>query len=211
MSKFPDNLLYGSHSCLTDTDLITLLDGSDNSRYSKVKRLIAQGVLLHLRRGLYVLNQNLQQRSLFNSYCLAQHIYAPSYISLESALSFHRLIPEAVYTTTSVTIKRAKTFNTPMGQFSYLHLPLVNFYSQVELIQNETEKFFMAKPWKAICDYVYCYRKNWTDITPLAQSLRIDLNDLPKLSGNQFADLEDYYQHSRITKFLKGVRGNISL
>jgi hypothetical protein len=38
--------------------------------------------------------------------------YALSAISLESALSFHDLIPEAVHSVTSVAIKRTKEFST---------------------------------------------------------------------------------------------------
>src|SRR5580692_8559792 len=121
---------------LSDADLEVLLDGTPDSRYGKIKRLLAQGKLLHVRRGLYCLTEELGYLTKPHSLELAQHIYGPSYISLESALSFHRLIPEAVYTVTSATAKRSKEFRTPLGVFSYLRLPLESFYVEVELIKE---------------------------------------------------------------------------
>ncbi|MFA6037210.1 MAG: hypothetical protein WC748_03685 [Legionellales bacterium] len=187
---------------LTDLELDTLLDGTSDSRYSKVKRLLAQGRLLHVRRGLYCLPD--KQKT--HPYELAQYIYGPSYISLESALSFHQLIPEAVYTITSVTSKRSKEFNTPLGVFSYQHLPLEGFYTEVSLNTENGYSFFMAKPWKAICDYVFCYKKEWDSLLPLEQSLRISRKDLPLLRDEEITLLNEYYHHSRITRFLKGVQ-----
>ena len=71
---------------LTDIELETLLDGSADSRYGKVKRLIQQGKMLHIRRGLYCLTE-IRGSVKPHPFELAQYIYAPSYISLESALS----------------------------------------------------------------------------------------------------------------------------
>jgi hypothetical protein len=146
---------------LTDGELEHLLDSTQNSRFSKVKRLIAQGKLLHIKRGLYCITEKVGYPTKPHPFCLAQYIYGPSYISLESALSYHQLIPEAVYTTTSVCTKRSKEFHTPLGVFSFNHLPGINFFTEVELIKEDDYQFFMAKPWKAICDYVFCYKKDW--------------------------------------------------
>src|SRR5690554_73906 len=104
---------------ITEVEIERLIDGTSNSRYSKVKRLLAQGKLLHIRRGLYGITENPIKP---HPYALAQIIYGPSYISFESALSFHKLIPETTYTITSATSKRSKEFSTPLGIFSYQHL-----------------------------------------------------------------------------------------
>lgn len=190
---------------LTEVELGLLWGGTPDSRYSKLKRLLAQGKLLHIRRGLYWVNSETP-----HPYALAQFVYGPSYISLESALSFYQLIPEAVYTTTSVTVKRAKEFQTPLGVFSYQHLPLENFLMEVMLVKQNGHSFFMAKPWKAICDYVYCYRKDWTGIAPLRESLRIEPDDLPMICEEDIDKLNQYYHHSRIHQFLKGVLRDLS-
>jgi predicted transcriptional regulator of viral defense system len=190
---------------LTDVELDILLGGTPDSRYGKVKRLLAQGKLLHIRRGLYCLTDKLDYPIKPHHYELAQYIYGPSYISLESALSYHGLIPERVYTTTSVTGKRTKEFNTPLGTFSYLHLPSENLYTEVMLIKENNYQFLIAKPWKAICDYVYCYKKNWKGIEPLIDSLRIELDQLPILLNTEIELLNDYYHNHRVHHFLKNT------
>src|SRR4029078_3603029 len=113
---------------IRDVDIDLLFNGTPNSRYSKVKRMIAYGKLIHIKRGLYCLADKMDYLNLFE---LAQYIYGPSFISLESALQFHNLIPETVYTTTSVIGKRAKEFETPLGLFSYLTVPRENLYTEV--------------------------------------------------------------------------------
>jgi len=205
IKRLEKKLQHAARPYLLDRDLELFLDSSPDSRYSKVKRLLAQKKLLRLRRGLYCMTQDYNA----HPFELAQYIYGPSYISLESALSFHNLIPEAVYTTTSVTSKRSKTFKTPLGVFSYAHLPPENLYISVELIKKESYQFLIAKPWKAICDYVFCYKKPWNNITFLAEDLRIDPEDLPELSDTEMELLDEYYRNKRISQFLKGVRKNL--
>lgn len=195
---------------LSETELELTMNGTPDSRYSKVKRLLAQGKLLHIRRGLYCLTDKMGCVTKPHPFELAQYIYGPSYISFESALSFHRLIPETVYTVTSATGKRSKEFQTPLGAFSYLHLPIENLYTQVELIKENDYQFFMAKPWKAICDYVYSYKKNWTSLEPLSESLRINLEDLPILRDEEIQLLEEYYHNTRLDRFLKGIRKDLN-
>lgn len=191
---------------LTDNELVALLDGTANSRYSKVKRLLADGKLIRIRRGLYCLTEALGHSEKPHPFELAQSIYYPSYISLESALSFHNLIPEAVYAITSVCTKRAKVFHTPLGRFTYQHLPPENFYTEVTFIKQDHFQCLLAKPWKAICDYIYCYKKEWDSLDLLLENLRIAEEDLPTLRYEEMQILMNYYHHKRITTFLKGVQ-----
>lgn len=196
---------------LTDAELETLLDSSPDSRYGKVKRMLAQGKLLHIRRGLYCITKEIGYVKKPHPFELAQYIYGPSYISLESALSYHNLIPEAVYTTTSASGKRSKEFATPLGRFSYRQLPLKDLFTEVELIEENEYKFFMAKPWKAICDYVFCYKKDWINLEPLVNNLRINLENLPALRDEEIQVLDEYYHHSRVNRFLKNIQRDLIL
>lgn len=192
-------------ACLTYSELAALLGGTPHGIYSKIKRLLADGKLIPLRRGLYCLTEAFGYSEQPHPFELAQYIYAPSYISLESALSFYKLIPEAVYVTTSVSIKRAKEFQTPLGTFSYLTLPRESFYTEVVLHKENNYQFFIAKPWKAITDYIYCYKKDWNSKEPLTESLRITIDELPILTENEKQSLVDYYQSRRITRFLENI------
>jgi hypothetical protein len=194
---------------LTDHELQNLLDGTPDSRYGKVKRMLAQGELLHIRRGLYCITHEIGYTKNPHPFALAQYIYGPSFISLESALSYHNLIPEAVYTTTSVSGGRSKEFVTPLGIFTFQQVPRQDLYTEVMQIKESDNQFFIAKPWRAICDYVYCYRKDWQGLSPLVKSLRISLGDLPLLRDEEHQLLADYYQSRRMDQFLKGIQANL--
>lgn len=193
------------YSYITDIELKILLNGTLDSCYARVKRLTAAGKLLHIRRGLYCPTDRLVYTTKPHPFELAQHIYGPSCISMESALSFHGLIPEAVYSITSVCTKRSKEFNSPLGLFSYVHVPIQNFYTATKIVTDGSYRFFMARPWRAICDYVFYYKKDWNGTKPLADSLRINLEDLPKLQNKESQLLDDYYQNKRISKFLASI------
>jgi predicted transcriptional regulator of viral defense system len=85
-----------------------------------------KGVVVRVKKGLYIFGDEYRIRP-FSRESLANLIYGPSIISLESALSFHGLIPERVATVTSVTPKRSKRFTTPVGCFVYRQVPLSYF------------------------------------------------------------------------------------
>ncbi len=194
------------HPYLTEVELEILLGGTPDSRYGKLKRLLAQNKLIRLRRGLYTWPE--KEKSTFNAHPfeLAQHIYAPSMISLESALSFHQLIPESVYAVTSVCTQRSTEFNTPLGLFAYKRTPLENFYTESKLMIEDETQYFMAKPWRALCDYVFCYKKDWRGLQPLFSSLRINPEDLPSLENEEAELLAEYYHSQRISRFLNGIK-----
>jgi hypothetical protein len=67
----------------------------------------------------------------------------------------------------------------------------------------------MAKPWKAICDYIFCYKKIWDSLESLLESLRIDPENLPILSLEEKERLDEYYQQSKVSRFLKMIRENL--
>ncbi len=196
---------------LTDTEVNLLINSNPHSRYGKVKRWLQKGDLMHLRRGLYCLGEKFAGNRKPHPFVAAQRIYNPSYISLESAMAYHQLIPEAVYTITSVTTKRKNEFNNSLGIFKYEHLPVENFYLDVELVTENNEQFFMAKPWKAIGDYIYCYKKEWRNLEPLFKSLRIEQKNIPPLRYEEIEALIDYYQHRRLTRFFNGIKKELSL
>lgn len=205
MTRLDQALQAYSRPYLSGNDLSLLLKGTTDSRYGKIKRVLAQGKLLHIRKGLYCIVDVMNRIQKPNNYELAQYIYGPSYISLESALSYHQLIPEAVYTTTSMAGKRSKEFKTPLGVFSYQQGPLESLYTEVELIKEPEGQFLMAKTWKAHCDYVYSYRKDWTELETMVGNLRLNLENLPILNKEESQRLDEYYQRKRVSRFLKGV------
>jgi hypothetical protein len=103
----------------------------------------------------------------------------PSYVSFESALSFHGLIPEAVYTTMSACFQRdKKSFKTDFGVFNYHHVPTSVFLLEIERIQTESGPLLIATPLKALFDLVYARRKHYYHVSDVKKDLRIEPNDL---------------------------------
>ena len=117
-------------------------------------------------------------------YFISNQIYAPSYISLESALSFYGLIPEGVFSITSISTKKTNEFKTPTGHFLYKKIKPDFFYAY-RLIEFSERKdllpfnFKIAEPEKAIIDFLY-FNPNYKTKDDFL-SLRINegrLNDL---------------------------------
>ena len=120
----------------------------------KVSRLEKSNILIRLKKGLYIVSPDITNQSISKE-LIANHLYGPSYISLENALSFYGLIPERVYTTLSVTSKRKKSYNTPYGVFEYITVPIKYFSIGIsqEIVQNSYE-YLIATPEKALCDLI---------------------------------------------------------
>lgn len=125
-----------------------------NRPNDKISELLKSGELLSVRRGLYVPGPE-TDLPVPNSFLIANHLRGPSYISLESALSYWEMIPERVYEFSSVTLKTSKNYTTPVGRFSYLHLaaPYYSFGIQsVKLTSQQTA--LVASREKAVCDKI---------------------------------------------------------
>lgn len=85
-------------------------------------------------------------------FTLSNTFISPSYISLQSALSYYNFIPEAVMQTTAVSSKKTYRYETNKGIFSYKKIHAKNFWGY-ELKNN----IKIASPEKAILDFLYLY------------------------------------------------------
>jgi hypothetical protein len=169
-----------------------------------MKRAIANGDIILLRRGVYSFGKRFQRQPL-NLFELAQKIYVPSYISLESALSFHGWIPEATYTVTSVCMKRSHSFETDVGLFSYTRSPKFNFIG-VDRLFDKGAFILMANPTKSILDYIYVHKIEVDDPLAFFDSLRIEADSYLRLSYELLSEISESYASIRISKFIKKMR-----
>lgn len=112
-------------------------------RYSK------KGFITRVKRGLYSLSDVVPPE-----FFVANKIYEPSYISLEFALSYHRVIPETVYEITSVTTKSTQKFETLGKIFSYHKIKKAAF-SGYYIEKQKGLSFRIAYAEKAFVDYNY--------------------------------------------------------
>ena len=192
----------------TYTDALVWLGGTRNAVRSKIMRAIDSGEILHIRRGLYCLAKPYNRVGISRN-ILANLIYGPSYVSLETALSFHGWIPEAVHSVSSVSLGRARTFETPLGYFDYVQIKQMPLLSGVIRVTGEREtegSYYMAKPLKAIADYVASRGLDWTGREPLIESLRIEEENLESLSSADFDELDGVYKSLRARKMLALLR-----
>ena len=212
MNKLTEKIFeYVPHGNFTSQDLATFLPGNDNSRFGLVKRAIANGEIIHICRGLYCLAPKYQKKSI-SLYALAQRIYGPSYISLESALSLNGWIPEAVYALTSVSFKKSKEFHTPIGLYTYDRVPQKLFFSGVERLTDQAGSVFLsARPIKAMADYVYVHKKDWAGLDPVIKSLRIEEEEFESVTEEEFDSLLNNYNSRRVRNFIKGLSRDLKL
>ena len=187
------------------------INNSDERLNALLKRAVGSHEVLRICRGLYCLDKR-YLRTHINALTLAQQLYGPSYISQESALSYHGWIPEAVYAVTSTSLKRSRAFDTPLGLFSFTHIPQPKFYIGVSRIETESNRsFLMADPLKALADYVYAHNCHWTSAAPVLESLRVDEQSLAELKPDDFDLLINHYRAGNVQRFLAGLRKDLGL
>ncbi len=155
--------IFADQPFIESASLVTLAGDAAAARV-QISRWVASGHLMQLRRGYY--------------------LHAPSYISLDYALSHYGLIPEAALTITSVTTKRPAVIATPIGRFAYRHIAPQHFWGTEMHEPRGLTPVQMALPEKALLDLLY--------LTPgrvgatLLESLRLqhlDTLDLSRLQG----------------------------
>jgi hypothetical protein len=144
--------------------------GDISDKRGKIARMIHSGDLIQLRRGLYATQRDI------NPYCLAASIYGPSYISFETALSFHGLIPEAVYEITSATLKRPKEFENGFGRYRYHAIPRNVYAVGIERITESGIPFLIASSTKALCDRIALEprMRSMSDVRQWAKLMRLN-------------------------------------
>jgi len=219
MQPLTEKIIESDHvnRVLNDMQLRRMLGGSDASRYGLVNRALKVGELCRIKRGLYVLDDKYRNYSL-HPFALAQLIEPGSYVSLETALSFHGWIPEAVYTTASILPgRKSKRFeHEKFGSFSFHPLAIEKGHF-LELVTREKvgeQTMLIAKPVRALMDLVCLRKKEWQGMDWLIKGMRIDYDYLSTVNSAEIRTLKLVYKQKRVKHFLdelslaqgKGVR-----
>ena len=123
------------------------------SAEKKVVWLEKNGYIIRLKRGLYVVNPEYTGKRLSNE-LIANHLYAPSYVSMSTALRYYGLIPETVYVNQSMTVKHSRSFQTPIGNYDYKCISRGAFAVGVRTEHVADYAFLIASPEKALCDLI---------------------------------------------------------
>ncbi|WP_118193288.1 type IV toxin-antitoxin system AbiEi family antitoxin domain-containing protein [Albibacterium indicum] len=152
----------------------------------KILALKAQGILEPLKKGLYIAGPSVTDKRP-DVLLVANHLLGPSYVSVETALSYYGLIPERVYEISSMTTKVSRSFNTVLGMFTYTRLPLPYYSFGLKMLHLPSDQYaIVASPEKALCDKIVTtsgltLRSTRNAYAYIVDDMRIDesaLNDL---------------------------------
>ncbi len=150
----------------------------------QLSRWVKGGRLLQLRRGLYALAPP-YRKVRPHPFLVANRLVRGSYVSLQSALAYHGLIPEHVPVTTNMTTGRPQRRENPLGSFEYHHVrkELLTGYRLESL--GDGQEALVATPAKALADLV--------GLVPGADS-RGYLSEL-RLQGLEKIDIQELLGH----------------
>ena len=185
----------------TTAIMLQELNNYKNPR-DKLAHMVKKKECIPVIQGLYETNPTTP------GYRLANTICSPSYLSFEFALSYHGLIPEAVYNFTSATFekKKKKEFKTPFGTFTYRDVPSAAYPYGIECVSENGYTFQIASPEKALCDELYIQspvtsQRELKEL--LFDRLRIDWDLFCKLNMDDILFLNSKYHCTNIQKLTK--------
>lgn len=185
----------------TTAIMLQELNNYKNPR-DKLAQMVKKKECIPVIQGLYETNPTTP------GYRLANTICSPSYLSFEFALSYHGLIPEAVYNFTSATFekKKKKEFKTPFGTFTYRDVPSAAYPYGIECVSENGYTFQIASPEKALCDELYIQspvtsQRELKEL--LFDGLRIDWELFCKLNMDDILFLNSKYHCTNIQKLTK--------
>ena len=155
----------------------------------KIPELEQKELIIRIKRDLYVVSPKVHNLEISRE-LIANHLYRPSYVSLETALSYYGFIPERVYSVRSVCMKHYKQYDTPLGHFEFIKVS--EKYFQIGINQeiiNKSYAFLIASPTKALCDMIVTTPNLRLQSVKamqnyLTEDLRIDVDELRKLDKN---------------------------
>jgi len=120
---------------------------------NNLSRWVKKNLLARLRRNLYELIEPGMRSNIPDVY-VANKLYAPSYVSLETALSIYSLIPDIAFHVTSLTTLPTREFKNKYGSFFYRSCQKKAF-TGCRLMQYEGFKILIADQEKALVDFIY--------------------------------------------------------
>ena len=117
----------------------------------QLARFVRAGAVVRLKRGLYAFSH-----AKVNEFVLANYIYRPSYVSLESGLNYWGIIPDVTANVTSVSPTTTKTVRSERGVFIYSKIAK-SLYFGWQIVKDAGSEFHfsIAEAEKAVLDYVY--------------------------------------------------------
>jgi hypothetical protein len=174
----------------------------------KINSLVRKGYFTPIKQGVYLVSEKFGLRP-YSKEILANLIYGPSYVSLETALSNHGIIPERVTTTTSISFGRGKFFSTRVGEFEYHHIKDSIYSAGVQLREVFPGVYCQhAISEKALLDFIYIkekkgeFKNSKEYFAYLVEAYRFDLDAIANaISLRKLQDLAALYPFKNVKWF----------
>ena len=187
-----------------DTDILAGGTSDASSLKVQLSRLVKAKKLIQAKRGIYLLAEKYRKSAVYEPY-LASLLKRPSYISLEKALEYHGLIPEAVPVFTSLTTKRQGRFVSGAGTFVYRHIKKPLFWGYESVTVNG-QTGFIASPEKALLDLFYLNGMNITQ----AYLKELRLQNVSKIDTKKLITAARKFKSAGILRAAKTVEKYIT-
>ncbi|OGD24168.1 MAG: hypothetical protein A2Y69_04850 [Candidatus Aminicenantes bacterium RBG_13_59_9] len=144
----------------------------------QLSRWSRAGKLCRIRRGWYLIEKPYRARDISEA-VIANTVVQPSYLSLEWALGFYGLIPEAIFNPTSITTARGIEFTAKGRRYFYHHVQSP-FFSGYEKVERGGDVFIIAEPEKALIDRIYISLRSGKFSEEWLKGLRLQNMDILK-------------------------------
>lgn len=169
----------------------------------KLDRLIKIGYLRVLKKGLYVTDsyyETAEKESYFEY--ITNVLREPSYISGEYVLSNEGLIPESVFSITSITTKTTRKYGNFLGSFIYKNIKPLLFTGFIEKKWLD-KTIYIASKAKALFDYFYLKRMDNVKIS--VSDARIDWGSFTKDNLREFRMYVKLSESKKMLAVLKSI------
>jgi predicted transcriptional regulator of viral defense system len=151
LAQITQILLLSPIPVFSSASLAKSLDiNKERSVYLIIQKLLRSSILEKVGKNCYILVQKPAHQFLIANYYLM-----PSYISLESALSYYGILSQFPTEVTSITPLKTTKYVLSNQLFSYAHLKKDLYWGYVK----RDDGFLIATPEKAILDQAYMASK----------------------------------------------------
>ena len=160
----------------------------DNTLYKLLQRLEKKDIIKRIENGKYLFS--FIEVSDFE---IANFLTSPSYISLESALSFYGIMSQFPYTITSITSKKSKRVIYEDKEYEFMHIRSKYIYGFFK-----KNNFLIASPEKALIDELYF----------MARKLRIislEELDLTNINKKYLKDISKKYDYIPLKRLVDKI------
>ena len=160
-------------------DIARILGISAASAKVTASRYVKQGLLVRLKRNMYVLRETWNAAEREDKFLLANMGQVPSYLSLATALDYYELTTQVQRDYfESVALKRTKEIHLNGTVFRYAKVTGTLYFGF-----RKQKGFFIATPEKALLDsfYLMSYGRYALDISALDET-RFDRGEIKRLS-----------------------------